>query len=481
MGLTEFSFIMLPLTLLWLGQPFRLLQLTAAVGAFEAAAAVTFGGLGLQPALAPAFAFLGYVALQTILGARYPGRALAWRVCLPLTLVTLYALAGSFVLPRLFEGQAWVWPQKSLPPFVITQLAPSPTNLNQDAYLLANSALLLVASAYLTRTGLKLRRLLDAWFVSGFLAAGVAVWQLANRVVGVPYPTELFYSNPGWAILTAQNIGSIPRINGPFSEPSSLGAEMAALACAAGWMLLHGNRQRIVKALFLVSIGTCVLSTSTTGLVTLAGGGAAAACYALATRSREILRGLTRAALPTAALLAMLGLGAAAFAPALIGDVGQVFTATSTKQDSSSFQDRTGVDLDSIQAAVDTWGLGTGWGSNRSSSLVPGLLASVGLPGLVGVLCYAGRLSSIVGRARRSGCSADHAAVIDGCCGGLVGSVISALISAPAITSPIFFLLLALLTGCSVRALLDAGQRRGAARNQWSLQAAHPSYAAAAG
>jgi hypothetical protein len=46
--------------------------------------------------------------------------------------------------------------------------------------------------------------------------------------------------------------------------------------------------------------------------------------------------------------------------------------------------------------------------------------------------------------------------VIDGCCGALVGYILSALISAPTISSATFYLLLALLIGCVARVQIDA-------------------------
>jgi hypothetical protein len=465
MEVTYFTFIIIPFTLLWIGNPGRLLELTAASCVFEAAAAFIIGGFGMQPSLLPAFGFMAYVALQVILGARYPGQGDVWRICWPFTLVAFYALAGSYFLPRLFEDQAWVWPQKSLPPFVLTPLAPSSASINQDCYLIANACLLLCASAYLTRTGLKLRRILDAWFISGFLAAAVAIWQFANRVAGLPFPTDLFYSNPGWAVLTAQGIGAIPRINGPFSEPAALGGFMAACACAAGWMLLNGSRERLVKSMLVVSLATASLSTSTTGFVTLAAAATLAAGYAVVNRSRKIINGLMQAAIPTVAAALVLGLASAAFAPEIIDDVTTVFDATLSKTDSSSYADRTNTDVDSLKVAVDTWGLGAGWGSNRSSSLVPGVLSAVGLPGLAGLLWYGCRLAGMVRRAKRRGCTPQQASVIDGCCGGLMGFLIAALVSGPTITSPVFFLLLALLTATTVRVVIDSSAQREASRS----------------
>jgi hypothetical protein len=55
--------------------------------------------------------------------------------------------------------------------------------------------------------------------------------------------------------------------------------------------------------------------------------------------------------------------------------------------------------------------------------------------------------------------------VIDGCCGGLIGFLIAALVSGPTITSPVFFLLLSLLTATTVRVVIDSSARKPANRS----------------
>jgi hypothetical protein len=64
-----------------------------------------------------------------------------------------------------------------------------------------------------------------------------------------------------------------------------------------------------------------------------------------------------------------------------------VLTAvTVSKGDSGSFINRTASDLYSVHLLVETYGIGVGLGSNRTSSLVSTLLSNVGL---LGTLAYA--------------------------------------------------------------------------------------------
>ncbi len=471
MGLTAFSFILLPLCLLWGMSPERLLKLMAVVSIFEAAAAITIGSFGVQPGLVPGLGFMGYMGLQFLLGARSPALPTVWQQTQPFVLVTLWAITASYLMPHIFQDQIYVWPQKVAPPFVPAYLEPSMSNVNQDIYLLIDCIFLVFASTFMTTTKLSLRIFLRAYFASGYLAATVSIWQFANRVVGLPYPDELFYSNPGWAILTSQQIGTVPRINGPFAEPSALGAYMASIMCATGWLLLKGRYDRSTMTLFAVAIVTLMLSTSSTGLGVLAVVGVGVPLYAVLSGSFGLMSATLRLYLPVALFAAMLFVIGALFVPSFSHNIQEILDGTLNKRDSESYEARTGADLDSLAVTLDTYGLGVGWGSNRSSSLIPGLLAGVGVPGFLGLLWFGGRVATRARKALDAELSEDLAWVIDGTCGGLVGFLIAAIASAPTITSMTFFYLLSLLIASSTRALHTAGRAAPHARPGLSASA----------
>lgn len=132
MGVTAFSFILLPLSLLWFQQPMRLFQMLLVSSIFEVAAAMAIGSLGGQLGLVSALAFIAFISLRLLLGRQYPGQAQAWRMSRPFVLVAAWAIAGSYVMPRVFEGKACVWPQKGTLPYAITLLEPTATSLNQN-------------------------------------------------------------------------------------------------------------------------------------------------------------------------------------------------------------------------------------------------------------------------------------------------------------------------------------------------------------
>jgi hypothetical protein len=201
-----------------------------------------------------------------------------------------------------------------------------------------------------------------------------------------------------------------------------------------------------------------LLCTSTTGYAALLLMMAGLALYTLvvgnATLKKRVLIGLTA----TSVVVAIIMAAVPAIAPGVAHQAMNIVTATATKQQSSSYMDRTSTDLDSLKAAAASYGLGVGWGSNRSSSLLPGLAASVGVWGIAGLLWFVARILFHVRIAQsRASSSPELKMVIHGCTGGLIGTLVAASISAPGLTSPDFYLLLGLLIAAAGRLRWEAG------------------------
>jgi hypothetical protein len=388
MSLTLFSLFLLPLCLIWIATPERLLQLAAVVSCFEAAAAVTIGNYGLQPGLLPAVLFMAYMTLQLLLGARYPAAPAVWEMFRPLALVALYGVVTAYLMPRLFSDQIYVWPQKLEPPYDRILLTIPPGYPNQTAYLTLDCAFTFLSALYLSRPGRSMIPFINAFFLSGFVVAAVSFWQFASKMFGVPFPDSLFFSNPSWAVLTQQTVGSLPRINGPFAEPAGLAGFMAAIVCASGWLLLKGRRDPLLWPLFAAGLATIALSTSTTGFAALAVIAVVVPVRALLTGSRRMIVATLQIGLPLLLIGGMAVLLAGILIPSFNADMQDVLMISLTKQDSSSYMDRTQADLDSLGVMLDTYGLGVGWGNNRSSSLIPGILAEIGLPGAFGLVWF---------------------------------------------------------------------------------------------
>ena len=448
--MTAFGLCFLPFCLYFWRQPVRLLELVMVGAVFAAAAVVVAGGYGVTPALVPAALFLNLFLLQLSLGTRYPAERTVLAVMAPFIAVVAGAIASSFLMPRLFEGEILVWPQKMSGLPALTPLAPNSGNDTQDMYLLVNASLAVAASFYLTRDAFAPRRLLDAYFFSGLLVVCIAVWQFAGNTLHVWYPTDFFLSNPGWALLSNESLGSLMRLNGPFSEPSALAGYLCGSVSAAAWVIFNGDKALLPRFMLVLGLGIILLCTSTTGYLTLA-----ILCGLMLLRTffaaspatrRRVLSGAVIAGALVALAMATIPLAA----PGVAQEAQTIFTDTMNKQQSSSYADRTMADHDAMRAMVASDGLGVGWGSDRSSSLGPGLCAAVGVWGILGLLWFCIGLFRHVAIAHRLA-DAGSRAVMHGCSAGLLGTLAAAMLAGPTLTSPDFYLLLALLVATAAR------------------------------
>lgn len=453
------SLLILPCLWFW-RRPAALLALVLVYSVFSAAAILVVGALGVTPALVPAAMFIGLFLLNMFNGVRYHAERPALLLLAPFVLVICGALISSFIMPRLFEGDVLVWPQKISPFLVRSPLAPNAGNITQDMYLLANALLTICAALYLTRPGMLLTRLLDAYLASGLLVIFIAFWQFAGNILHIPYPSAFFHSNPGWSQLSDQTIGSLTRLNGPFSEPSSLSAYMCASLSAAGWVMLNGDRRLLPRLTFCGGLCVVLLTTASTGYVTLL-------AMALLLVARVVIAGgpllRKRLAIGMAVFLVLGGLAAGAVpavAPGAAKEAMLVINATLDKRQSSSYQDRSTADRDSLLEMSATYGLGVGWGSNRSSSLLPGLLAAIGLWGVGGLVWFGGVLTLRARRAMRRTEDPLLRHVMRGSAAALISALVSALLSGPTISSPDFYLLLAMLVAATARGLREVAPRR---------------------
>jgi hypothetical protein len=453
--ITGLGVIFLPLCLLFVNKPARLLDMVFIGSAFAAAAVLVLGGFGVAPGLLPSAFFVGFVILKTLFGTRYPAERLVLTVFLPFILVTAWALISSLLMPRFFQSEILVWPQKAATFMVLTPLSPNSGNYTQDAYFTSAAALAISAGIYLTRADFDLRRLLDMYFISGLMVVFISLWQFAGNTVGIWFPTNFFLSNPGWALLSNESVGSLIRITGPFSEPSALASYLCGTVGGSGWMILNGHGGMLPRITLAAAAFVVLLSTSTTGYAALLIMASALAAYTMLMGSP----GLRKRVIIGFAAIAVFGVACVitvpVIAPGVAKTVATITDDTLNKQSSSSYNDRTGTDRDSVHEAWESYGLGVGWGSNRSSSLIPGLLAGVGAVGVVGLLWFAIAVTLHVSAAHRLAADGTRA-IMHGCTGAILGMLSAAVLSDPTITSPDFFLLVALLIATAARVRYEA-------------------------
>ncbi len=457
MQVTLLGAVLVPLALMWALRPVRLLQLTLFASIFAAAAAMIFGGFGLQPGMVPGLLFIAYVVLQYALGMRYPGEAAALRNTLPLQGLLAYAVVSAWLLPEMFAGSVLVEPQK-VDPLALSALVPlhfTFGNVTQTLYLTINVIFAMTVSSFMTRAAIPYERIIAAYLLGGYVVVGLTFWQFGNRISGIPFPDELLQSNPGWAIVT-QSLGSVPRVQGPFTEPAGLAGYMAGVALCCLWLSVRGYQTMKPNLLLALAIATTLLSTSTTGIAMLVIG----LPFTLALASVGGVPGALGRMGKTVALLvlgASLTIGPILILkPELIDSINLVVESTLNKGDSDSYRERSASDNGALATVIPTYGLGVGWGSYRSSSLLPGLLANGGIFGLTMVLWFGVRVVRLARQVRAACPGHPGQILVDGFLASLGCQLVTALISAPMISGMDFYLQLGCVIGVLARMSIDA-------------------------
>ncbi|MBF0888691.1 MULTISPECIES: O-antigen ligase family protein [Gluconobacter] len=431
-------------------------------GIFQAAAVLVMGGLGLQPTMAPGMLFIAFMGLQFMLGVKFPAVGPTLKFCVPLFISFFWALLGSILLPRLFEGVVLVWPQKMDDVAARVPLAPTRGNMTQDCYLVLDLVMFVMTVFFLTRREADPRRLYNAYLLGAALACGIGFWEMAHRLVGsIPFPKELFYSNPGWAVLDGQMSGPVPRINATFTEPSSCATFLTGTLYSTVWSTLRGYGNWATRLMIFMSTLCLLMTTSTTGYVAMLAGLVLLIVYAVLSRERRLFRRLMMFIAGGIVCMGVTTLALTAFAPDVVKAASVVMLETQDKKQSASYEERTEKDADSYQLAFDTYGLGTGWGSDRSSSLLPGFLATIGVVGVLILVIWNGSLFLKIYRTIKAaaGERSLDAWMIEATFTALLGRTVATLISGPVLGTMDFYVMLAMLVSSLIRLQTKAGKR----------------------
>ncbi len=465
MQLTMFGYALLPLCAAAILQPTWQLNLVLLAGAFGAATPLVIGGYGLPPGVIPACLFLAYVALQFFLGARFPAADRAWRTLEPFMLMAAYALVTAILVPRLFAGSFTVWPQKLAPPYdIAVPLAPGGGNVTQSFYLLIDTALVAGCALFFARRGFDVTRVLRAYLGAGYVVVAICGWQLVHKLTGAWFPEAFLYSNPGWVIFPGQTIGLVPRINGPFSEPAALAFYLSGTIFCCTWLVLRGFRNPMAAGLLPLALIALLCSTSTTGFTVLGIGIAGLAVYALALAPRRLAGRILLYGLPVAALAIVIAVGLSTLSTRIEESLAMVARMSLNKAEGDSFTNRTRWDIDSLAVLWPSYGLGAGWGSVRASSLIPGLLGNLGIYGCALLAWFVVRVARQVQRARRLSTNVKMLMGLEGLSAAILGQIVAAAVSAPAINGLDFHVLVGVLIAVAARAEHQAGQERAVLR-----------------
>jgi hypothetical protein len=257
-------------------------------------------------------------------------------------------------------------------------------NLTQPFYMFLNLGIVYALAHQIARQPADLVTVtLDRAVLGAILFASlVAIWEMAHFYFGLPFFSSFFHSNAGYYPAHSQMIGRVLRVSGASSEPAALSYQFAAFLMFAWYRYLR-RPGACSMGLVLLCIAIMAASTSTTGFAFLGIFMLVVVkdlAVALATPGTRIKLGMHH--LVPVALLGSAALGACLFIQSNWHDIDAVLTSMLfEKHQSSSFEQRSGVDLMALDIVIQTGGVGVGLGSHKPNNLVMTLLSNTGIAG----------------------------------------------------------------------------------------------------
>ena len=391
MVVTPFALIVLLLGTIELfrGTPLTMFLLFLFATLFGGSAAfilVAAGGSSIPPAQF----LLMFLALRLLLPGRGQMDALKRAVWKNRFLVTFvgYGVISAFTLPTIFARTMSVTPLKPIPGadlFAVRPLHMTPQNFTTAFYLVGTLIAGIAATAAMQRPGaparlVKLGSIIAivhaAFGFSSVILAGT-VW---DQVLGL-------FRNGNYAQLN-QSFSGLVRMNGIWPEPSGFAAYGTTWCIFMIELWLRDVASRRTGFAGLLLLLALIASTSSTAYVSLG-------AYGLFSLIRFAL---TPGAMPARKQLILIALTLLGFAlvltafvviPSLASKVTHILALmTVDKSESVSGIQRAFWAKQGIDIFFNSYGLGIGAGSFRSSSLLTAILGSMGIIGAVAFTCH---------------------------------------------------------------------------------------------
>jgi hypothetical protein len=356
--------------LLWRWTRGNVVAIVAFTSIFDAASVLNFGTLCVSPWLLALVLSLSTALFQGRLRTRVDARINRSALTLLLAFLAWSALSG-LVCPLIFAGTPVVHGITMVP------LAWGLPNIAQLCYLAAAAVIF-----YLTITSTPQQiSIAITWYLRGCIVAAVfAIYQLANAVAHIPFPTAILYSNTAHAVYHAYQINGMWRLNSTFTEASDMAGSLIGGLGILAWDLMHRRITPWRVSAFALLFTAILMTLSTTGYLCLA----LMIVIGIVMFAHRVLK--TRGIEPIKLVLFILLLtgisttiATSSFIRTKVSNL--ISSVVLDKRNSSSFQDREGSHDQALQALRDTSYMGAGLGSTRASGVGYTLLASTGIVG----------------------------------------------------------------------------------------------------
>jgi hypothetical protein len=358
---------------------------------FGSAAAFLIGSANIQPA----HLLLGFVAAIVLRRRRELASALDavrmpkpgyWLMCL-----VIYGVATAILVPRLLAGASQIVPlgtSEYADTGGTVPLGPVSSNFTQSVYMIADLICFMITVAIgSTRAGFM--TIVNALLAYAGLNALLAILDVGTFSTGTQWLLE-FMRNAQYTLHNEEEISGLKRIVGSFPEASAFARSTLGALGFTGTLWVCGYRSALTGALAVTSLVLVVLSTSSAGL-------AGTPPLLLILYATAVMRGAfnpdKRPFSSAAVLCAPVLVAAATFAVLLNETTSEVVrnyidVLIFNKAGSDSGIERSSWNAIASKNFFDTFGVGVGLGTARTSSLPFALLANVGIIGLLFYLFF---------------------------------------------------------------------------------------------
>lgn len=355
-------------------------------GGTAVAFATALGGANLTPAmLGQGFVGLNILrreGLKGFLNQITFGSPSFW-----LLLLTTWALFSAFALPRFFEGQFSVatFDREGLGD-AVAAIQPVSMNITQAMYAFLAFMTFIMTRTLLAREGTLLVLTKAVLWVAG-LNVLMASYEFLQYYLGAP-PILAALKNANYKMMGGE-VAGLMRVTGTFPEASMFSQYTVAIVAFTHSLWLRGVYRSWAKWLTIANLGFLLVSTSGTAYVSLA----ACMFFALAYTVWRLLRhgsvGVNAIYLQFTGAGFLASVAVILFVPAALTAVIDFFDVViGSKLTSQSGTVRLGLNAQSLQTFIDSYGLGAGLGSARASSFIMVLLSNLGWIGVVLFGCF---------------------------------------------------------------------------------------------
>jgi hypothetical protein len=309
-----------------------------------------------------------------------------WLMCL-----VIYGVLSGFLMPRLLEGSMPIIALGTsgyAPTSSTVPLGPVSGNLTQGIYLVADFiCFIMIVAIASTQAGFATIASALVVYAAGNVL--FAVLDVGTYATGTQWLLE-FIRNAQYTLHIEEQISGLKRIVGSFTEASAFARSTLGALGFTGTLWLCGRRPVLTGTLALASLALVVLSTSSTGLV----GALPVLLILYATALLRLgfhpSRPLSSAAVMCAPLLVVALILAVQLDDETskpIRDYIDVLIFNKSATDSGIV--RNAWNTYALQNFFESYGLGVGLGTVRTSSFPVSLLSNVGVPGTIFYVLFA--------------------------------------------------------------------------------------------